>query len=161
MSKLTATGLCVGILAGFWFWLSASVPLFVTVCGFFAYASFYAAGGGKKGFYSSVAANLSGIVWAVLSVMLGGMLNGALGVTLMGSVLATVLCSSCVVWQARFKFLGFVPGGFFGMTSYFASGNDWKGTVISMVLGAAIGFLSEAGGNLLSNLTTKKQSGQA
>lgn len=156
MSKLNAIGLCVGILAGLWFWVSSLVPLLVTVCGFFAYSSFYAAGGGKKGIVVSLAANLSGIVWAVVSVVLGGVLNNLFGTPMLGVVLATMLCSGCVVWQAHIKFLGFVPGAFLGMTSYFASGNDWLGTAVSMILGVLIGFLSEAGGNLLSDLTTKK-----
>lgn len=155
MSKLTAGGITVGILAGLWVWLSASVDLFTTTSGFFAYASYYAAGGGVKGLKSSIITNLSGIFWAVMSVFLGSLLNNLMGVALMGIVLATMLCSACVVWQARFSMLGFVPGAFFGMTSYFASGNNLQSTVISMVAGGLIGYLSQISGDLLSDSTSK------
>ncbi|STJ13102.1 putative inner membrane protein [Escherichia coli] len=49
--------------------------------------------------------------------------------TFWASVIMTVPFSAVVVWQGRFGLLSFIPGGFLGMTLFFASGMNWTGDI--------------------------------
>ena len=141
MNGLTATGVTVGICAGLWQLVSSHVGLsngweLLGTIGFVAFCSFYAAGGGKSGFIRSLAVNYSGMVWE--------------------SVITTVPFSAVVVWQGRFWLLSFIPGGFLGMTLFFASGMNWTVTLLGFLAGNCVGIISEYGGQKLSEATTKR-----
>ena len=43
--------------------------------------------------------------------------------------------SAVVVWQGRFWLLSFIPGGFLGMTLFFASGMNWTVTLLGFLAG--------------------------
>lgn len=61
-----------------------------------------------------------------------------------------------VVWQGRFWLLSFIPGGFLGMTLFFASGMNWTVTLLGFLAGNCVGIISEYGGQKLSEATTKR-----
>ena len=148
MNGLTATGVTVGICAGLWQLVSSHVGLsqgweLLGTIGFVAFCSFYAAGGGKSGFIRSLAVNYSGMVWAFFSAF-------------WASVITTVPFSAVVVWQGRFWLLSFIPGGFLGMTLFFASGMNWTVTLLGFLAGNCVGVISEYGGQKLSEATTKR-----
>ncbi|WP_432756643.1 DUF1097 domain-containing protein [Escherichia coli] len=71
------------------------------------------------------------------------------------SVITTVPFSAVVVWQGRFWLLSFIPGGFLGMTLFFASGMNWTVTLLGFLAGNCVGIISEYGGQKLSEATTK------
>ncbi len=49
----------------------------------------------------------------------------------------------------------FIPGGFLGMTLFFASGMNWTVTLLGFLAGNCVGIISEYGGQKLSEATTK------
>ncbi len=149
MDPLIAIGISVGILAGLWGQFSGDLGL-ITWVGFVAWAVFYAAGGKRTGYLKAVPALLSGVVWAALIVWFAGVL----GVTA-GLGIAVGIGAFMMVAQAKVSVLSFIPGAFAGASCYFGSGNDWKGTAIALVLGASLGWLSEAGGGALAKIGAK------
>lgn len=50
----------------------------------------------------------------------------------------------------------FIPGGFLGMTLFFASGMNWTVTLLGFLAGNCVGVISEYGGQKLSEATTKR-----
>ena len=154
MNGLTATGVTVGICAGLWQLVSSHVGLsqgweLLGTIGFVAFCSFYAAGGGKSGFIRSLAVNYSGLT--------AGWLASVSGLSAFwASVITTVPFSAVVVWQGRFWLLSFIPGGFLGMTLFFASGMNWTVTLLGFLAGNCVGVISEYGGQKLSEATTKR-----
>ena len=149
MNGLTATGVTVGICAGLWQLVSSHVGLsqgweLLGTIGFVAFCSFYAAGGGKSGFIRSLAVNYSGMILSSTSVRFWA------------NVIMTVPFSAVVVWQGRFGLLSFIPGGFLGMTLFFASGMNWTVTLLGFLAGNCVGIISEYGGQKLSEATTKR-----
>lgn len=157
MSFLVAVGISVGILAGLWTGVSTQFASFglITYVGFLSWASFYAGGGKVKGLKDSLILNFSGVIWAWIIVFLFNLLSPALGVVVSLS-LAVMLGAAAMCWQAKFSFLGFIPGAFIGCSAYFATGFDFKGTVISLIAGAVLGYISEQGGLALQKATSKK-----
>lgn len=77
-------------------------------------------------------------------------------VRVLASVITTVPFSAVVVWQGRFWLLSFIPGGFLGMTLFFASGMNWTVTLLGFLAGNCVGIISEYGGQKLSEATTKR-----
>ena len=58
--------------------------------------------------------------------------------------------------KGRFWLLSFIPGGFLGMTLFFASGMNWTVTLLGFLAGNCVGIISEYGGQKLSEATTKR-----
>ena len=138
MGFLTAVGITIGVLAGIWAQVSGYVGLLAWV-GFLAWASFYAAGGKGEGLAKAVAANLSGVFWGWVIILIMGLMPNfpyALGV-------AVVVPAFMICVQANIKYLSFIPGGFIGAAAYFGSGLDIKATAISLICGALLAFASE------------------
>ena len=136
MKSFIGVGISVGVLAGLWTQASIELAL-ITWVAFVAWATFFAAGGGREGFLKGLAANLSGVAWAWLaSKILEQMtFNGA--VALAVTVLAFVLCV-----QAALPLLSFIPGAFVGTAVFFGTSFDLGGTVLALVIGACLGWLS-------------------
>ena len=153
MNGLTATGVTVGICAGLWQLVSSHVGLsqgweLLGTIGFVAFCSFYAAGGGKSGFIRSL---------AFFAALTAGWLASVSGLSAFwASVITPVPFSAVVVWQGRFWLLSFIPGGFLGMTLFFASGMNWTVTLLGFLAGNCVGVISEYGGQKLSEATTKR-----
>ena len=110
----------------------------MTWVAFVAWATFFAAGGGREGFTKGLAANLSGVAWAwVASLVLEqASFDGAVAIAV--TVLAFVLCV-----QAALPLLSFIPGAFVGTAVFFGTGFDLGGTLLALVVGASLGWLSE------------------
>lgn len=161
MNGLTATGITVGICAGLWQMVSSRVGLtpgweLLGTIGFVAFCSFYAAGGSKAGFVKSLFVNYTGAVWAFLAALASGWLASACGLSsFWASVVMTVPFSAVIVWQGRFWLTSFIPGGFLGMTLFFATGLNWTVTLLGFLAGNCVGFISEYTGRKLSESTSK------
>ncbi len=163
MNGLTATGITVGISAGVWQLISSHVGLehgweLLGTIGFVAFCSFYAAGGGKAGFVRSLFVNYSGAVWAFLAALASGWLAALSGISgFWASVIVTVPFSAAIVWQGRFSLTSFIPGGFLGMTLFFASGLNWPVTLLGFFAGNCVGLISEYSGRRLCEATSKPE----
>lgn len=162
MNGLTATGITVGVCAGVWQLISSHVGLqqgweLLGTIGFVAFCSFYAAGGGKEGWIKSLFVNYSGAVWAYLAALAAGSITSATGISAFwAGVITTVPFSAVIVWQGRFALTAFIPGGFLGMTLFFASGLNWTVTLLGFFAGNCVGLISEYSGRKLSEATSKK-----
>ncbi len=75
------------------------------------------------------------------------------------SVITTVPFSAVVVWQGRFWLLSFIPGGFLGMTLFFACDVNWTVTLLGFLRVTHEGMISEYGGQKLSEATTLNATG--
>ncbi|AVF73917.1 DUF1097 domain-containing protein [Vibrio alginolyticus] len=147
MNILVAIGISVGILAGVWAGSSAYLQ-FITFAGFLSWASFYAAGGELKGLKDSLITNSSGVLWGFIIATMAGYISPFLG-NYAGLAIAVGIGAAAMVWQARFPLFGFIPGTFIGCSTYFATNFDIKGSLIGLVLGALLGYLSQKGGQLI------------
>ena len=136
MKSYVGVGISVGILAGMWTQVSIELAL-ITWVAFVAWATAFAAGGGREGFTKGLAANLSGVAWAWVAskVLEQATFNGAVAIAV--TVLAFVLCV-----QAAVPLLSFIPGAFVGTAVFFGTAFDLGGTVLALVIGACLGWLS-------------------
>jgi hypothetical protein len=136
MRNYLGVGISIGVLAGVWTQVSVELSL-VTWVAFVAWACFYAAGGGREGYTKGLAANLSGVGWGYLVSLLVKQVtfNGALAIAV-----AVIAFAMCV--QASVPLLSFIPGAFAGAASFFGTGFDLTGTVLALVIGASLGWLS-------------------
>ena len=136
MRNYLGVGISIGVLAGLWTQVSVELKL-VTWVAFVAWACFYAAGGGRDGYTRGLAANVSGAVWGYLVSLLIKQVtfNGALAIAV-----AVIAFAMCV--QAAVPMLSFIPGAFAGAASFFGTGFDLTGTLLALVIGASLGWLS-------------------
>jgi len=157
MSFLVAVSITVGLLAGLWTGVSTQYASFglITFVGFLSWASFYADGGKVKGLKDSLILNFSGVVWAWIIVIIFTALDPVLG-TIVALSLAVTIGAAAMCMQAHFSFLSFIPGAFIGCSAYFATGFNFTGTVLSLVIGALLGYVSEYTALALQKATAKK-----
>jgi len=148
MNFLTAVGISVGILAGLWMVASSALGL-LTFAGFLSWASFYAAGGKLKGLKDTLILNFAGVVWGFLIVQMAGVVTPMVGASA-GLGLAVAVGAASMCWQARIPLLAFIPGAFIGCSTFFGSNLDFGGSVIGLICGGILGYVSELGGTLLS-----------
>ena len=148
MSFLTAVGISVGVLAGLWMVASTAFGL-LTFAGFLSWASFYAAGGQVKGLKDTLILNFSGVVWGFVIVQLANALTPVVGASAAWGI-GVAIGAGAMCWQAHIPLLGFIPGAFIGCSTFFAASLDFKGSVIGLVCGAILGYVSQQGGLLLS-----------
>ena len=148
MSLYVALGIAIGILIAVWTWLSAGTDVGLVVwAGIVAWGAFFAAGGGLDGFKRTVAANLSGNLWAFLALFVYTQLGGdnILILALLVGLIAFIMCV-----QANLPLLSFIPGAFLGAATWVGAGGGGALTraslmiPLSMILGALFGYLSEA-----------------
>ncbi|SFM29285.1 DUF1097 domain-containing protein [Salibacterium qingdaonense] len=153
MKFSTTVGISVGILAGLWT-IGSSLAGLITYAGFLSWASFYAAGGKAEGLKTTLILNFSGVIWGAIIVGISGLLGPVIGPTAgLGAGVAVGAAGMC--WQGKISWLGFIPGAFVGCSTYFAAGFDFTGSVIGLVFGAVLGYLSEQGGHLLEKKDEK------
>ena len=138
MKSLLGVAISVGVLAGLWTFVSAELAL-VTWAAFVAWACFFAAGGGTGGLAKGLAANLAGVFWAwVVSLGLTHVSSSTVALSVMVTVIAFILCV-----EAAWSPLSFIPGGFAGAAVFFGTQFDVTGTLVAIVAGALLGFVSE------------------
>lgn len=159
MPALIATMMSLGVLATIDTYLTATIlpiPVWVT---FIAWASFFACGGGQRGFVKSVASNWTGIVIGSLSALAihFGPQDPMYAAVCVGIFTAAMALVSVV------PLLSFTPAVVFGFASVFgtlaATGKSivtvgmTHPTIIAavaMLVGACFGFVSEVGANALA-----------
>lgn len=141
-----------GSLCFLWAAIGPSLGLLVWA-GFAGCTSFFAAGGKAEGFKKTVAANISGVILATISIYLTGLINiEFLGAVITG-VATFIMCA-----QGRFKLLSFIPGAFVGSYSTFASDGQSLIVLISLLIGAVIGYCCEKSAIVISEKRNIKPS---
>jgi Protein of unknown function (DUF1097) len=143
MDALVALALSIGILIAGWTYLALGVAALPVWAGIVAWGCFFAAGGKTQGLVKTIAANLSGVLWAYVALTLGNSLGG--GVPLL-SLLVGVAAFIMVI-QAKIPALSFIPGAFLGAATAVSvvvgAGGTWTNTIIALVAGALFGYASE------------------
>ena len=111
--------------------------------GIVAWGCFFAAGGKTEGLMKTIAANLSGVFWAFLALMLSNRFGGGVP----GLSVLVGLAAVAMVLQAKIGILGFIPGAFLGAATAVSvvvgAKGTWSHTILALVIGAVLGYLSE------------------
>jgi hypothetical protein len=151
MDALIALALSIGVLIAGWTYLALGVAALPVWAGIVAWGCFFAAGGKTEGLLKTIATNLSGVLWAFLALYLWNSFGG--GVPLL-SLLVGVAAFIMVI-QAKIPALGFIPGAFLGAATAVSvvvgAKGSWVGTIIALVAGALLGYLSEMLAGALSS----------
>ncbi|WHH57041.1 DUF1097 domain-containing protein [Petroclostridium sp. X23] len=148
MKLLTALGISVGILAGLWTTASISYGL-VAWIGFLSWATFYAVGGKMAGVKYTLVTNITGVLWGYAILQIGNLVSASLGQAV-GLGVAVAVIVFIMVLLGNFSLYQFIPGQFIGCASYFGSNFDLKATLIALVCGAILGYISEKIGILMA-----------
>jgi hypothetical protein len=148
MDVLVALAISIGILIAGWTYVAspevANLPVWA---GIVAWGCFFAAGGKTAGLSKTIASNLSGVVWAFIALWALSRFGGG---TAMLSVLVG-LAALCMVLQSKIPALSFIPGAFIGAATAVsvvvgagaAFPHPWVKTIIALVAGAVLGYVSE------------------
>ena len=155
MDALIANAISMGILA--WIWANVSAALgAATWAGFMGTTTYYASGERFiKGWVKGIIANMSGVLWAIVCVEVSKVLHLPNIVAIMTGVI-----SFGIVAQAKWKTLAFIPGVFIGCSTTFgmlAMNGTYFSSVAALLMGSVVGLLSDAGGELIVRLTSKKE----
>lgn len=161
LPPLVASMVSLGVLGAIDTFITATilpVPVWVT---FIAWASFFACGGGQPGFMKSVASNWTGVLIASATLMIieVGPSNPMFAAILVG------LGTSAMIFVSATKLLDFPPAIVFGFASLVGTTAATQTTITgtaglthptlvamtAILLGAAFGFVSEIGTNMLSS----------
>lgn len=149
MTYLVAVGVTVGILAGAWCFAADTVGL-ISFTGFLGWATYFAAGGGvDKGVRLGLCANLSGVVWGVLTTIIC-MTFPEVPYYFFVIIFAGIMC-----WQAHVELLSFIPGTFVGNAAYYAAGAVGYGSDVNYLTGAVFTACGLACGIFLGILSDK------
>jgi hypothetical protein len=118
----------------------AALPVWA---GIVAWGCFFAAGGKTAGLTKTIAANLSGVLWAFLALYLWNQFGG--GVPLLSLLVG--IAAFIMVLQAKIPALSFIPGAFLGAATAVSvvvgANGTWASTIIALVAGALFGYISE------------------
>ncbi len=143
MDALLALALSIGILIAGWTYLAVGVAALPVWAGIIAWGSFFAAGGKTTGLAKTIAANLSGVLWAFLALLLWHRFGG--GVPMLSLLVG--IAAFIMVMQAKIPALSFIPGAFLGAATavgvVVGANGTYTSTVIALVAGALLGYLSE------------------
>jgi hypothetical protein len=149
MDLLLALGISIGVLIAGWTYVALGPGSLPVWAGIVSWGCFFAAGGKMNGLTKTIAANLSGVLWAYLALKLAGnaglpMLSAAVGVAALIMVL-----------QAKLPLLSFIPGAFLGAATAVSvvvgANGSWTKTIIALVAGAVLGYISELVAGALSS----------
>lgn len=148
MDFLLALGISIGVLIAGWTYVALGPGNLPVWAGIVAWGCFFAAGGKVTGLTKTIAANLSGVLWAYLALKLAGnaglpMLSVAVGVAALIMVL-----------QSKIPLLSFIPGAFLGAATAVSvvvgANGSWTKTIIALIAGALLGYISELVAGALS-----------
>lgn len=147
MDVLVALGISIGVLIALWTYVAIAVAGLPVWAGIVAWGCFFAAGGKTTGLSKTIASNLSGVVWAFLALYAAKSLGGSVPVLSVCVGVAALF----MVLQAKIPALSFIPGAFLGAATAVSvvvgAGatfpHPWIKTVIALVVGAVLGYLSE------------------
>ncbi|MGB9662655.1 MAG: DUF1097 domain-containing protein [Moorellaceae bacterium] len=140
--------LSIAVLAGIWTYVSGQFNI-LTWPAFVGWALFFASGGNaesvKKVFWPAACGVILGYLAVVLAPYLGG---AGIGVAVAVTIIAFIM-----VMLAPVSLFGFVPAQFASCATFFGTGAKFWPTVIPLVIGIGLGYLSA----LLPQLFTAKQ----
>ncbi len=143
MDALVALGLSIGILIAGWTYVALGPGALPVWAGIVAWGCFFAAGGKVQGLTKTIVSNLSGVLWAFLALTAWNRFGGGVPVL---SILVG-LAALFMVLQAKIPTLGFIPGAFLGAATAVSvvvgANGTWGKTIVAMVAGAVLGYLSE------------------
>jgi len=113
---------------------------------FLGWATYDALGGGSKGVINGILSNMSGVVWSIVIIIIW---DYGFDYSLTGAFISVAVGAGAMCFQAHFKPLSFIPGTFIGASAFFALGANVNGTtlwptVLGLLLGVFLGYLSEA-----------------
>ena len=152
MDALVALGLSIGILIAGWTYIALGPGALPVWAGIIAWGCFFAAGGKTQGLMKTIASNLSGVLWAFLALAASARFGGGVPVL---SVLVGIAGLGMVL-QAKIPTLSFIPGAFLGAATAVSvvvgANGDWVKTILALVAGAVLGYLSE----MVAGALTKK-----
>lgn len=155
MKLLHALALSIALLVAAWVGLSIGLPdlQLNPWVGFVAWATFFAAGGGREALFKSGWAALAGVALTACTMYAVGLAGGGLGaLALLVAVLAFVL-----VAMAEFAALSYTPAAFLGAATYFGATGDTFDKALFVALtwlaGLAFGFMSESFGKRMTRAT--------
>jgi hypothetical protein len=145
MDVLVALAISIGVLIAGWTYVALGPAALPVWAGIVAWGCFFAAGGKTAGLTKTIAANLSGVFWAFLALQAAQSLaNGSLPVLSVCVGLAALF----MVLQAKIPLLSFIPGSFLGAATAVSvvvgANGTWSRTIIALIVGALLGYLSEA-----------------
>ena len=143
MDYITAAGITVGILAGIWIHCSGIIAI-STFAGFLGWASYFAAGGKREGGLRAACGNLSGVCWGLATLWVKGLLPPSLGLVVM------MIAAAAMCWQAKIGFLSYIPATFIGNACFYANNADPMNSAVGLIIGIALGFLSDYGAQYVS-----------
>jgi hypothetical protein len=153
MDALVALAISIGILIAGWTYLALGVASLPVGAGIVAWGCFFAAGGKTAGLTKTIAANLSGVLWAFLALYLWNRFGG--GVPMLSLLVG--IAAFIMVVQAKIPALSFIPGAFLGAATAVSvvvgAKGTWTSTIIALVAGAVFGYVSEM---LAGALTPKR-----
>lgn len=147
MDVLVALSISIGVLIAVWTYVALAVAALPVWAGIVAWGCFFAAGGKTTGLSKTIAANLSGVVWAFLALYAAKSMGGSVPILAVCVGVAALF----MVLQAKIPALSFIPGAFLGAATAVSvvvgAGatfpHPWIKTVIALVVGALLGYLSE------------------
>jgi hypothetical protein len=143
MDALVALALSIGVLIAGWTYLALGVAALPVWAGIVAWGCFFAAGGKATGLAKTIAANLSGVLWAFLALYLWNRFGG--GVPMLSLLVG--IAAFIMVMQAKIPALSFIPGAFLGAATAVSvvvgANGTYTNTIIALVAGALFGYLSE------------------
>ena len=145
MDMLMALALSIGVLIAIWTYVAVGMVAQLSVwAAIVAWGCFFAADGKAQGFQKTVFSNISGLIYVFIALHVLPMMGGS---TAALAILVGVI-AFLMVLQSRVAMLSFIPGAFIGAAvtvgSSHNSTNDYVMTGVSLILGAALGYVSEA-----------------
>lgn len=165
MSALVALSVVAGILAIPWVYLFIMVFKLPVWVSFVAGGSFFAAGAGNEGLKKSLAADILGIIYGIITAAIWLKVGGANALSpamigLLSLIVGVVVFLA--VFETKIALLSFAPGVFFGFGSYFGVFLGKPGldniipAAIQTALGMVIGIIFAYIIGYISGLLTKK-----
>lgn len=145
MKPLFALALSIAVLVALWVYVSIGLPSLQLVpwIGFIAWATFFAAGGGRAAVIQSLPPAIAGVLLTALT-MFG---VAAAGGGLSALIVMVALLAFVLVAMASHKILAYTPAAFLGAASYFGSGGKVDESIFyviaSWIVGVAFGYASE------------------
>lgn len=144
VNPYVAVGITIGALAGVWTWVSISLGMLTWVA-FLTWALFFAAGGKAAAIRAVLPAALTGVFYATVLLLTADTVGGGVILPVGVAVIAFFMCA-----QANWKTLAFIPGAFAGCAAVFGAAGDWLPVAVALVIGALLGWASEALAGLLT-----------
>jgi hypothetical protein len=142
MDALVALSISIGVLIAGWTYVALGPGALPVWAGIIAWGCFFAAGGKTAGLTKTIASNLSGVFWAFLA------LQAAKGHGLPVLSVCVGVAALFMVLQAKISVLSFIPGAFLGAATAVSvvvgASGTWSRTIIALVAGAVLGYVSEA-----------------